>query len=121
MPSGPLEHPGCSTGQEMGGCVVRGSPWLEPGPIVGAWGRRAEVGEAPSWDPRAQLAMEPGLGAGVMSKGEVIKNQKKYNNNKIKNKTHHKKMYNSGEGRGSLCAGPPPPQFLKNRNSREIN
>lgn len=102
--------------------MVRGSPWLEPGPIVGAWGRRAEVGEAPSWDPRAQLAMEPGLGAGVMSKGEVIKNQKKkYNNNKIKNKTHHKKMYNSGEGRGSLCAGPPPPQFLKNRNSREIN
>lgn len=43
----------------------------------GAWGRRAEVGEAPSWDPRARLATEPGLGVGVMSRGGVIINQKK--------------------------------------------
>lgn len=42
-----------------------------------AWGRRAEVGGAPSWDPRAQLAGEPGLGVGVMSRGGVIINQKK--------------------------------------------
>lgn len=49
-------------------------------PEAGLGGRRTEVGMAPSWDPRALIAKEPGLGVGVMSRGGVIINQK---NNKI--------------------------------------
>lgn len=39
-------------------------------PEVGLGGRRTEVGKAPFWDPTALTAKEPGLGVGVMSRGE---------------------------------------------------
>lgn len=76
MPSQPLGAPGlfhrAGGGEGKGGKALgrsRAQSW--------AGGRRTEVGKAPSWDPRALFAMEPGLGVGVMSRGGVIINQKK--------------------------------------------
>ena len=48
-------------------------------PEAGLGGRRTEAGKAPSWDPRAVLAVGPsrGRGGGVMRKGGVVINQEK--------------------------------------------
>lgn len=60
-PPSPSEHQGCSIGQGGRG---RREPLVGAEPKVGLGGRRTEVGKAPSWDPRALIAKEPGLGVG---------------------------------------------------------
>lgn len=50
-PLGPLEHQGCSTGQEGERRKDR-EPLVGAEPEVGLGGRRTEVGKAPSWDPK---------------------------------------------------------------------
>lgn len=77
MPSQPLGAPGLFHRAGRGEGGREGGALGQSRARSGAWGRGAEVGKTPSWDPRARLAMEPGLGVGVMNRGRVIINQKK--------------------------------------------